>query len=140
MLMTSKYLKAYNFNPWNKHLSDCSIRAIVAATGLCYEEVCRRLKLKFKNGYGLVRDSGVELYDIEHVFDEYFDIVEDYYDNQDFVPDEFKDSLENTEMDMIDATLGVDAVSNDTLEDFIELNKGQGVFLVSLVGNPEAED
>ena len=30
----------FNFNIWNKHIPDCAIRAISAATGLDYRAVC----------------------------------------------------------------------------------------------------
>lgn len=89
---TSKWIN-FNFNPWNARAPDCAIRAVSAATGLDYREVCKRLGVSWKKDKGLVRDSGIDLNDVEYVFDEYFDIIEDYYDNYNFVPDEYKDTL-----------------------------------------------
>ena len=88
----------FNFNPWKKNISDCTIRAVVAATGLDYREVCKRFGVSYVKGKGLRRDTGINLDDIEEKFAEYFDIIEDYYDNFTFVPDEFKDSPENDEL------------------------------------------
>ena len=84
----------FNYNPWGLHISDCAIRAIAAATGLDYRAVCNMLKYKWKNGYGLLRDSGASMQKIKQVFNDYFDIIEDFYDNFTFVPDEFKGSKE----------------------------------------------
>ena len=83
----------FNFNPWGARAPDCAIRAISAATGLDYREVCRRLKAAWKSGFGLVRKTGVGLSTIEKKFAEYCDIIEDFYDNYNFVPDEFKGTL-----------------------------------------------
>ena len=88
----------FNFNCYGKHISDCAIRAVVAATGLDYREVCKRFGVSYVKGKGLRRDTGINLDDIEEKFAEYFDIIEDYYDNFAFVPDEFKDSPENDEL------------------------------------------
>lgn len=88
----------FNFNPWGKFLPDCSIRAISAATGLDYRVVCNMLKYKWKNGYGLMRERGASMEHIKQVFNEYFDIIEDFYENFNFVPDEFKGSKEDEEM------------------------------------------
>ena len=54
--------------------------------------------MSYVKGKGLRRDTGINLDDIEEKFAEYFDIIEDYYDNFAFVPDEFKDSPENDEL------------------------------------------
>lgn len=48
----------------------------------------------WKNGYGLTRKSGASMTKIKRVFDSYFDVIEDFYDNFTFVPDEFKGSQE----------------------------------------------
>ena len=76
--------------------------------------------MSYKNGKGLIRDTGIDLNDIEEVFDEYFDVVEDYYDNYDFVPDECKGSDEDLEMKRFEAMNDIDAVSKTTLNDFCE--------------------
>lgn len=128
----------FNYNPWDQHIGDCAIRAISAATGLDYREVCKRLKMAYKNGYGLIRDTGVSIQDVKNKFSPYFDVVEDYYENYSFVPDEFKNSTYDKQADDIDKELGIDAVSNTTLNDFINEFENQGIFIVGLVGNPNA--
>ena len=130
----------FNFNPWKKHLQDCAIRAISGATGLSYKEVCKKLGVSFKNGYGLIRDNGIDLDVIEEKFSDYFDIVEDYYDNHDFVPDEYVGSKEDASMRKFEELNGINAISKTTLNDFCDEFAGQGRFLVGLVGNPEAEN
>lgn len=130
----------FNFNPWKQRINDCAIRAVSGATGLDYREVCKRFGVSYKNGKGLIRGTGIDLNDIEEVFDEYFDVVEDYYDNYDFVPDEFKGSDEDLEMKRFEAMNDIDAVSKTTLNDFCEEFAGQGKFLVSGVSNPNAKD
>lgn len=136
----SRYWRNANFNPWGAHVGDCAIRAISAATGLDYREVCKRLHVSYKNGKGLMRDSGISLGMIESTFGQYFDIIEDFYDNYDFVPPEMEGSPEADEMNMFDAANGIGAESNVTLEEFMDQFQGQGVFLVSLVGNPDASN
>lgn len=130
----------FNFNPWNAAVGDCSIRAVSAGTGLDYREVCKKLGVSYKNGKGLIRDSGIGLELIEDRFDEYFDIVEDFYDNYNFVPDEYAGTLYDKQLDNFDASIGVGAISNTTLDEFIDEFKDQGIFLVSLEGNPKAKN
>ena len=128
----------FNFNPWKKNISDCAIRAVVAATGLDYRAVCKRFGVSYVKGKGLRRDTGIDLDDIEEKFAEYFDIIEDYYDNFAFVPDEFKDSPENDELQRFELQNDIDSVSGNTLNDFCDQYAGQGTFLVSLEGNPKS--
>ena len=140
--MTSKNPRwiNFNFNPWNKNISDCAIRAVVAATGLDYRAVCKRFGVSYVKGKGLRRDTGIDLDAIKETFSEYFDIVEDYYDNMAFVPDEFKNSKEDMLMQTFDLQNGIDLASGDTLNDFCDQYSGQGTFLVSLEGNPKSKD
>ena len=128
-----------NFNPWKAHIGDCAIRAIAAATGLDYRIVCKKLNQPIKPGQGLLSDDGIDLYDIFAAFDEYFDIVEDFYANQAFVPPEMEGSEEAMALDAYDEMNGIDAVSRTTLAEFISEYANQGVFLVSLEGNPSAK-
>ena len=137
-LKNPKWIK-FSFNPWKAHAPDCAIRATAAATGLDYREICKRLGVSWKRGKGLIRDSGIALTNVEHVFDEYFDIIEDYYDNYEFVPDEYKNTLYAKQLDNFDKSIGVNAVSKTTLNEFIDEFKNQGIFLVSLEGNPDAQ-
>lgn len=137
--MKNPYWIRFNFNPWKQYTGDCAIRAISNATGLDYREVCKRLKVAYKNGKGLIRDTGIDLDKIEWVFNEYFDIVEDYYDNYDFVPDEFKDSDEDLAIRKFEELNRIDAVSKTTLNDFCKEFAGQGKFLISLTGNPKSK-
>ena len=130
----------FNFNPWNANISDCAIRAVAGATGLDYREICTKLKMKWKNGRGLIRDTGISIDDIKQTFDPYFDIVEDFYENYDFVPDEYKNTIYSKQIDDLDKSMGIDAISKTTLDDFINEYKNQGIFIVGLVGNPDAKD
>ena len=84
--MAKSYWINFNYNPWKAHVGDCAIRAVVAATGLDYREVCKRFHVSYVNGKGLRRDTGIGLDKIEQTFSEYFDIVEDFYDNGDVAP------------------------------------------------------
>lgn len=97
MEKNSKLIR-FSFNPWGKRISDCSIRAISAATGLDYRVVCKMLGYAWKNGYGLIRERGASMKHIKQVFNDYFDIIEDFYEDFSFVPDEFKGSKEDDEM------------------------------------------
>lgn len=98
------------------------------------------LKYKWKNGYGLLRDSGASIQKIKQVFNDYFDIIEDFYDNFTFVPDEFKGSKEVEDLKQFEIQNGLyNSATGTTLNDFIDLYKDQGTFLVSLIGNPDAK-
>ena len=138
MQKNSKWIN-FNFNPWKAHTGDCAIRSISGATGLDYREVCKQLGVSYKNGKGLIRNIGIDLNDIKEKFNDYFDIVEDYYENYEFTPDEFKGSDEDLEMRKFEELQGIDAVSKTTLNEFCDEFTGQGKFLVGLVGNPEAK-
>ena len=139
MAQNPRWIKT-NYNPYGKRIGDCAIRAIVAATGLDYREVCKRLGVAFTKGKGLRRDTGIELEDIKQKFSDYFDIVEDYCDNNAFVPDEYKDSNANDEMNQFDIDNDISLVSGDTLNDFCDYFDGQGTFLVSLDYNPKSSN
>lgn len=39
-----------------------------------------------------MRNTGIDLYDIKSKFSSFFDVIEDFEEDQDFVPDEFKGS------------------------------------------------
>lgn len=130
-----------NFNPWKKNIDDCAIRSISAATGLDYREVCKRLGVAWKNNYGLIRKTGIDLEDAKRVFGEYFDIIEDFEENLNFVPDEFKDSPENDELIAFDLNNDITGDSSGiTLEDFVRDYRNQGAFLVGCVSNPNAKN
>jgi len=124
-----------NFNPWQKNIDDCAIRAVSAATGLNYKEVCKKFKIKYKNGYGIVRQTGVDIDYIHSIFNEYFDVVEDYYENNMFIPDE----MSQEDIDLIGALDDGSLASGMTLNDFIDMFEGQGVFLVGLQENLKAK-
>ena len=137
--MKSQYWIKFNYNPWKANIGDCAIRSIVAATGLDYREVCKRLGVAWKYGKGLIRDTGIDLEDVKRVFGKYFDIIEDFADNYAFVPDEFKDSQEDDELRTLELQYGI---TNDSsgimLKEFIDQFENQGAFLVSCIGNPNA--
>lgn len=138
--MKSHFIK-FNFNPWKKHIDDCAIRAISGATGLDYRVVCKKLGVSWKTGYGLIRKIGIDLEDVKQVFNSYFDIIEDFGENFDFVPDEFKNSHVNDEMRHFDLANNISHDSSgSTLNDFINEFRNQGLFIVSCVGNPNAKN
>ena len=138
-LLKNSYWIKINFNPWKKNIDDCAIRSIAAAIGMDYREVCKRLNVSWKNGIGLIRKTGIDLNDVKRVFDEYFDIVEDYIDDFSFVPDEFKDSKFNDDIIAFELQNGIDtSYSGLTVEEFIQNFKDQGKFLVGCVTNPDA--
>lgn len=136
--MLDKPIRFFNMNPWGARTSDCSIRAICAAIGMRYELVCKELGMSWKKGKGLLRDTGVDLEKIKQTFDQYFDIVQDYTEE---LPPEMMEEPEFAQAKLIDAALGLDEeYTGITLADFLELYRGQGTFLVGLVGNPHAEN
>lgn len=110
-----------NFNPWSKRLNDCPIRAVSAATGLKYQEVCKRFGYSWKNGYGLIRDTGATLDEIKSKFNEYFDIVEDFYEDYYFVPDEMKGTDAEQELIDFDDENEIGATSGITLNEFVDM-------------------
>ena len=129
-----------NFNVWNKFIGDCPIRAVSAATGLKYQEVCKRFGYSWKNGHGLIRDTGATIEEIKSKFNEYFDIVEDFYDDYDFVPDEFKGTDAEQELIDFDNQHNIGPSAGITLNEFVDMFKNQGTFVVSLTGNPNAKN
>ena len=139
MAINKHWIKC-NYNPWHQNIGDCVIRAVSAGTGLDYREVCKRLHVSYKNGHGLIRDTGINLEDVEEVFGEYFDIIENFYNNNDFVPDEFKDTWINHDMEQFEIANGINEPTGLTLNEFVDLYKDQGTFLVSLIRNPEVKN
>lgn len=132
----SRYFRKFNFNPWGKHIDDCAIRAITGATGLDYRIVCKMLGQKYRDGHGLDHDLGIDLDDIKEKFNSYFDIVEDFNDN--VIPPD--DILNDPEFDMGLYLTNPEKynVSGVTLEEWIDMYKGTGNYIVGLVGNPDA--
>lgn len=110
-----------NFNPWSTRLNDCPIRAVSAAIGLKYQEVCKRFGYSWKNGYGLIRDTGATLDEIKSKFNEYFDIVEDFYEDYYFVPDEMKGTDAEKELIDFDDENGIGATAGITLNEFVDM-------------------
>ena len=93
----------------------------------------------WKNNYGLIRQSGSSMN--HNVFKDYFDIVENFFENFTFVPDEFKGTKQAEEIDDFERQHGLKtAGSGITLNEFIDLFAGQGTFLVQLVENPDSKD
>ena len=113
-----KRIKLKNFNKWGKHIGDCAIRAIVAAIGMDYEKVCKKLGVSFKRNYGLIRDTGINLDIVKTKFNEWFDVVEDFSDNID-LSNEFPNSID---IDSFDDSLEIDSFSSGiTLSEFMDL-------------------
>ena len=136
--MLEKPVRYFNMNPWKKRIPDCSIRAICAAIGMRYELVCKELGVSWKRGYGLIRDTGVNLDKIKETFDPWFDVVEDYTEE---LPPEMMEEPAFAQAKFMDAALGLEEeYTGITLVDFLKLYRGQGTFLVGLVGNPHAKD
>lgn len=136
--MLEKPIKFFQFNPWKARVGDCAIRAICAAIGMRYELVCKELGVAWKKGKGLVRDTGIDLNKIKETFDPWFDIVEDYSEE---LPPEMMEDPAFAQARFIDTALDIDEESAGiTLAEFLELYRGQGKFLVGLVGNPKAEN
>ena len=106
MTVDKNILKLFNANPWGARVGDCVIRALVLGIGIDYKEACKTLGVSFKNGRGLIRDTGIDLYDVKDKFKDYFDVVQDYYEDIDFVPDEYADSKINDQMNAIERSIG----------------------------------
>lgn len=105
----------FNFNPWKQRIGDCAIRAVSAGIGMSYIDVCKALHVAWKKGYGLVRDTGIDLEDIKKTFNDYFGNVTDFSEE---VPDELKDMAD--ELTKFDAEHGIDTESSGiTIEEFI---------------------
>lgn len=130
-------LKKFNANPWHKIIGDCAIRALVLGLGFDYKVACKQLGVACKKGHGLVRDTGIDLYDIKSKFSSFFDIVEDFGDSQDFVPDEFKGTDDDIMVKSMEGSMKVPGTFGITLRDFIELYADQGLFLVGLVSDDD---
>ena len=87
-----------------------------------------------------MRDTGIALEDIKSKFAEYFDVVQDYYDDSQFVPDEFKGRKEDNDIKAIELELGLDDNRYGiTLSDFIDMYKDSGCYLVGLC-TPDNKD
>lgn len=138
--MKNPYFIRFNFNPWKRAIDDCAIRAISGATGLSYKEVCRRYGAACKNGYGLVRKTGIDLNVIKEKFSEYFDVVEDFVENMSFVPDGMEDTFDAKLINAFEPNDSSKYASGDTLNDFCEMFDGEGNFLVGLTPNPNAKN
>lgn len=126
MTNKSPYFKELNFNPAKKRIPDCAVRAVSAALALRYSTVCRIFGKRFRPGYGLVGNEGIDLNDVKRRFDRFFDVVEDSRETSwEFRPDEF-DDLE------FDPVIDQDEDFGYTLGEFCEFYSGQGRFLVAL--------
>ena len=125
------YFRRYNRNPWNKNIPDCAIRATSLATNLPYVDVCRRLGVSFKNGHGLIRDSGIYLEKIKSAFDEYFDIVVDFSER---LPDEDIPDIGDDTASIFDDDEEYDGENNSemNLAEWMDLNAGTGNYIVGL--------
>lgn len=127
----SPYFYKCNYNPWKKRIGDCAIRSVSAALNMSYIEVCKAFHVAWKNGYGLIRDTGIDLDDIKQTFDEYFDSVTDF--NED-LPKDAKMQAMDDEMTKFDADNGIDSASSGiTVNEFIDMHRGEGLFLVGCV-------
>ncbi len=113
--ITMKTFYRFNFNPWNQRIGDCAIRAVSAGIGMSYIDVCKAFHVAWKKGYGLVRDTGIDLEVIKKTFNDYFGNITDFAEE---VPDELKDMAD--ELTKFDAEHGIDSWSSGiTIEEFI---------------------
>lgn len=131
-----------NYNPWKVNtIGDCAIRAVSAAIGMSYKEVCKTLGVSYVIGRGLRRNTGIDLNDIKKKFSDYFGAIEDFTEDLQFVPPEKKGSIENAEMMAFDNANGIDDLTSGlTLNDFCRLYINTGTYLVSLLGDPTSTD
>jgi len=81
--MSSRFWKNVNLNKWGKDTYDCAIRSLVAATGLDYELVCKKLGVKCVPGEGYNDPYGVDWEVIEKKFKQFLGPTEDNLDNFD---------------------------------------------------------
>ena len=121
----------FNFNPWNQRIGDCAIRAVSAGIGMSYIDVCKAFHVAWKKGYGLVRDTGIDLEVIKKTFNDYFGNITDFSEE---VPDELKDMAD--ELTKFDAEHGIDSWSSGiTIEEFIQMFANEGRFLVGCISS-----
>lgn len=129
---THEFFRKYNANPWNRNLPDCAIRATSLAINMPYVDVCKKLRVSFKNGHGLIRDSGIYLQKIKNAFDDYFDVVVDFGEElpQDAIPE-----IEYDTSQLFDDDEYSDFPKKNSEIDLVQwmiLNRGLGLFLVGL--------
>ena len=96
---------------------------------MSYPQVCKTLGVSYKKGYGLLRDSGIDLEEIKAKFNDYFGQITDFNEE---VPEELADIANDVtkfelSMDIDSSTSGI------TLEEFILMFENEGRFLVGLV-------
>lgn len=128
----SAFFARYNINPWKKNLPDCAIRSTALAINIPYLDVCRTLGVSFKNGHGLIRNGGIYLQKIKDAFDDYFDVVVDF--SEELPPDALPDGVEDT-TELFQDNDEIDSSSENSeinLEEWMRLNAGTGIYIVSL--------
>ena len=128
-----EFFKRYNANPWKRNISDCAIRATSLAINMPYVDVCRKLGVSFKNGHGLIRDSGIYLQKIKDAFDEYFDVVVDF--GEELPPEDVPEIDYDTSHLFDDDEEYMDSPNENSemsLAEWMVLNKGLGLFIVGL--------
>lgn len=126
------FFRKYNANPWKRNLPDCAIRATSLAINMPYVDVCKKLRVSYKNGHGLIRDSGIYLQKIKSVFDDYFDVVVDFSEE---LPDEFVPQVDYDTTNLFDDDDNYEMPKENNEIDLIEwmsLNRGSGLFVVGL--------
>ena len=126
---SSVHFYRYNANPGKADIPDCAVRSVSLALKMPYVDVCRRLGVSFRDGHGLIRNSGIYMQKLKDEFDDYFDVVVDFEEE---LPD---DALPEVEYDT--AALFDDGEiygRNDemTLSEWMELNRGTGRYIVGL--------
>ena len=128
-----EFFRRYNANPWKMNLPDCAIRATSLAINMPYVDVCKKLRVSFKTGHGLIRDSGIYLQKIKNAFDDYFDVVVDFEEElpPDAIPNIDYDTTHLFDDD--DEYADMPQENNEIdLAQWMVLNKGLGLFLVGL--------
>lgn len=126
MERVSRYFRELNFNPAGKRIPDCAVRAVSAGLAMRYSTVCRIFGKKYRHGYGLVGEEGIDLNAVKRRFDRFFDVVEDARETSwELRPDEFDNMA-------FDPVVDQDEDFGYTLDEFCSLYEGQGRFLVAL--------
>ena len=131
----SQYFKRFNFNPWKQRIGDCAIRSTSIALNMSYVAVCNAFHVKWKNGYGLVRDTGIDLDQIKNTFGDYFGNVTDFSEE---LPMELQ--TKDDEMTKFDLANGIDSSSSGiTVNEFVDMFQNEGRFLVGCLSPKKKE-
>lgn len=98
---------------------------------MSYTAVCKAFHVAWKTGYGLVRDTGIDLDVIKTALKDYFSNVTDFTEA---IPKDKEMQAIDNEMTKFDAANGIDSDSSGiTVDEFIDMYQGSGRFLVGCI-------